>query len=385
MKRRPTLHEVAEVAGVSIKTVSRVINDDPAVAGATAARVQEAIDRLGYRPNPFARSLRTGYDEAIGLVVESIGDPFFGEVTEAVEEATRVRGLFLIVACADTMDQERAAVQGLLHRSVCGLILVPSDLDYGAERLRIGRYGVPVVCIDRPPVGLEADTVLIENRQVARQATRHLIDRGHRRICFVTISLAPYTLRNRLDGYRDALEEAGLAFDESLVIPGSWRYGEAESSPLARILTGLAGREPPTAVFSSNARSSLLVAHTLHRTGRTDVAFVGFDDFQTAESLVPAVTVARQDPGQMGRIAAQLLFQRLDGDDAPAKRVVLPTQLIERGSGELAPPADRPDPLGRRARPGDGAERTARMAPTSPTARTVLGERPEQPVGRGTR
>lgn len=361
MTPAPTLRQVADLAGVSIKTVSRVINDDHAVAAPTAARVRSAIAALAYRPNPFARSLRTGHDDALGLVVESIGDPFFAAVTEAVEDAARARGLFLIIASASTVEQERAVVEGLLHRSVCGLVLVPSSLDYGSHPLRLHQGAIPVVFVDRPPTGLQADTVLIENEEAAFTATSHLLAYGHRRIGLVLNSLEIWTVRNRFDGYRRALAAASIPYDERLVVARRRR-----DDLVAALAALLDGPEPPTALLSTNATASIPTAHTLHVLGRTDVAFVSFDDFDTADALIPAVTVVRQDPAAMGRLAAELLFERLDGDVSPPRRVLVQAELVPRGSGELlapgagglAMPARPPEPV----LPVEPARRSARPA-----------------------
>lgn len=334
MSPTPTLRDVAQLAGVSIKTVSRVVNEDPEVTEATAARVRSAIEALGYRPNPLARSLRTGRDEAIGLVVETISDPFFAAVTETVEEAAREAGLFLIIASAGrTPDQERAVVLGLLHRSVCGLIVVPCSLAYARERLPIGPGGVPVVFIDRPPTGLEVDTVVVDNEGSAQRATAHLVAHGHRRIAFVGTAIERFPLRQRLSGYSAALAAAGIEFDPELVVSHA-RMADGDAPLLSGVLSL---EDPATAVLSANAVASLDVVRHLHGCARTDVAFVSFDDFPIAESLSPPVTVARQDPALMGRTAIELLLRRIRGDDSPPQRLVLPTTFVERGSGEIAP------------------------------------------------
>lgn len=336
MTPTPTLRDVALLANVSIKTVSRVVNADPEVTAVTAARVREAIAALGYRPNPLARSLRTGRDEAVGLVVESIGDPFFAAVIEAIEEAAREAGLFLIIASAGaSIEQERAVVLGMLHRSVCGLLVVPCMLDYGSEGLTIGAGGVPVVFLDRPPRDLDADTVLVDNENSARLATAHLVAHGHRRIAFVGTAIGRFPLKQRLEGYRNALAEAGIAYDDDLVVSHS-RAAPGHAPLLTSVLEG---RDPATAVLSANAVASLDVVSELHGSGRTDVAFVSFDDFPIADALTPPVTVARQDPALMGRTAMELLLRRIRGDASPAQHLLLPTTFVERGSGEVAPPA----------------------------------------------
>lgn len=334
-RRRPTLRDVSAVAGVSPKTVSRVINADPAVAPATAERVREAIRRLGFRPNPVARSLRVGRDDAIGLVVENIADPFFAEVTGAIEELARERGMFVIVTSSGyAPENERTAIGGLANRRVAGIIITPTSDDHAY--LDRSLPGLPAVFVDRPPVGFEADSVLSDNEGGARAATEHLIRHGHRRIAFVGDRPHVYTTRLRHRGFRAAMRAAGIPVDERLVRVGAVDARDAT----AETLDLLASSPAPTAVLSANARSSLGVARALRLGGHTRVAHVGFDDFAAADSLTPPVTAVSQDPHRLGRTAAELLFARVNGETGPPRRVVLPVRLIVRGSGELPPPED---------------------------------------------
>jgi LacI family transcriptional regulator len=332
MSRRPTLRDVSAIAGVSPKTVSRVVNADPAVAPATAERVRAAIRQLGFRPNPVARSLRVGRDDAIGLVVENIADPFFAEVTGAIEEVARERGMFVIVTSSGyAPENERVAISGLTHRRVAGVIVTPTSEDHSYLSRSLPR--LPAVFVDRPPVGYEADTVLADNEGGARAATAHLIRHGHRRIAFVGDRPHVYTTRLRHQGFRAAMRDAGIPVDERLV-----RVDAADArNATAETLDLLAADPAPTAVISANARSSLGVVRALHLGGRTDVAHVGFDDFAAADSLSPPVTAVSQDPRRLGRTAARLLLERVDGEAGPPRRVVLPVELIVRGSGELPP------------------------------------------------
>ncbi|GLI01594.1 LacI family DNA-binding transcriptional regulator [Phytohabitans aurantiacus] len=334
--RRPTLRDVSSLAGVSAKTVSRVINDDPAVAPGTAEKVQAAIRELGFFPNPVARSLRVGRDDAVGLVVENIADPFFAEVTSAVEEVARERGMFVVIASAGyAPENERVVVDGLTNRRVAGLIITPTSGDH--SYLGHGHSRLPTVFVDRPPIQHDADTVLADNEGGARLATRHLIDHGHRRVAFIGDRLHIYTTRLRYQGFRAAMLDAGLQVDERLVRVDAMG---AQNSTAATVEL-LTSDPNPTAVISANARTSLGVVKALHQEDRTDIAHVSFDDFQGAESLNPPVTAVYQDPQALGRQAAELLFDRLNGDDTPPRRVVLPVRLIVRGSGEL-PPAPMP-------------------------------------------
>ncbi|NNN02750.1 MAG: LacI family DNA-binding transcriptional regulator [Acidimicrobiaceae bacterium] len=339
MKSAVTLQDVAELAGVSAKTVSRVINGDQAVTDKTTQRVKKAITALSYTPNPHARSLRTGRDQAIALVVDSISDPFFAALAEGVEEVAREAGLFLIVANAgDSATREREVVDSLLHRSISGLILVPCLLSYDASTSPFGPRGVPLVVVDRPLEDLNVDTVLVDNSESAQRAVAHLIAHGHRRIGFVGTTIERYTARERLAGYRAALEAADIAFDPSIVAVTPYK-SPAERSHVEFLLSG---PDPVTAIFVADARRSLDVVRILHQINRTDIAYVGFDDLVVAESLNPPLTVVRQDPLEIGRTAANTLVSRIRGDQRPPERLVLSTTLVVRGSGEIRPPIFRP-------------------------------------------
>ena len=341
MKANVTIHDVARAAGVSTKTVSRVTNGEDTVAAETVRRVQAAIDTLGYRVNPLARSLRTGRDDAIAVVVTSIADPFFASVVDAVEEAAREAGWFLLVGTTGrSAGEERAVINGVLQRSVRGLVIVPAQLDYGAAALPLGTGGVPVVFVDRSPVNMAADVVTIDNGAIARHAAEHLIAHGHRRIGFVATSAEAggarhYPVVARQLGYRAALEAHALSFDPALVI--ALERGSRDCQPMLRQLLEL--DDPPTAVLCGNELASLAVVGELRRTGRADVAIVSVDDFPMADALEPAITVARQDPVLMGHRAFGLLRERIDGGKKRPRTVILPTTFIERGSGELSPPA----------------------------------------------
>ncbi len=334
MKSKPNIRDVARIAGVSTKTVSRVTNDEGTVAAQTRQRVLAAIAELGYSANPMARSLRTGSDEAIALVVTTIADPFFASVVDAVERAAREQGLFLLVACSgDDPANERTVIAGMLNRSVSGLLIVPQNLDYGQADLPLGPGGAPVVFLDRPPRGMHGDTVMIDNAAVAEAATRHLIGYGHERIAFVGVGSEDYTVSARLSGYRYALEQNGILYDESLVRT----YPEHVGMDDVVFVDMLEREDPPTAVLGANSVASLGLIGELHRTGHINIAVVSFDDFSMAESLTPAITVARQDPVLMGRRGFELLDELMHGERRQPREVILPTTFIERGSGELRP------------------------------------------------
>ncbi|MBG0832382.1 LacI family DNA-binding transcriptional regulator [Planomonospora sp. ID67723] len=320
------MKDVAAAAGVALKTVSRVVNDEAGVNPATAARVQAAIERLGYRRNESARVLRGGRTATIGLVIEDVADPFYSEISRAVEDvALRHGSLVLSGSSREDPLRERELVLTFCDRRVDGLVIVPagSDHDYLLPELDAG---VAAVFADRPG-GLEADTVLCDNVGGAHTGVTHLIRHGHRRIAFLGDDPSIFTAAERLRGYRRGLADAGLSADDSLVAMGPV---EAAGAALDRMLTT---PEPPTAVLTGNGRITVAV---LRGTGHRP-ALVGFDDFELADVLSPAVTVVAQDPAGLGRTAAELLFRRLSGASGPVERIELPTRLIPRGSGELPP------------------------------------------------
>lgn len=208
---RITLRDVALEAGVSIKTVSRVVNDESEVNPAMAARVSEVLSRLGYRPNELARSLKGQRSRTIGLMIADISNPFYADCAKAVEEvAGSHRYAVFLCASAEDANVEREYVGLLARRRVDGLLLVPAA--DGHEHLREEQAaGLPIVALDRPAEGVSADTVIVRNRTGAREATRHLVEvHGHERAAFVGADEQQYTMRMRLEGYREALDEAGL-------------------------------------------------------------------------------------------------------------------------------------------------------------------------------
>lgn len=328
--------DVAREVGVTAKTVSRVLNDDGPVAVETRERVMEAVRKLGYQPNLMARNMRVGArDAAIGLVIPEMGNPFFGTVAGGIESAVRARGLTLIVGnSSETADLEQSLIATFLARRVSALMVVPSATS-DHRHLRNERVaGLPIVFLDRPAVGLTADSVVSANREGARAGVAHLIAHGHRRIGFVgDVPAALYTRRERFQGYRDALEGAGLPFDRALVETGHDQ--EAAARATMRLL---ALDDPPTALFAGNNLASTGAVVALSRARRKDVALVGFDDLPLAECLDPPLTVVAQDPGRMGAAAAELVLARLDGDRSKARRTLVPTRLVVRGSGELPAP-----------------------------------------------
>jgi LacI family transcriptional regulator len=328
-----TMRDVARVAGVSAKTVSRVFNDDPHVTEETRERVRWAMQKLNYVPNMLARSFRTGADAAVGLAVPDIGDPFFAEMTSSIEVDLVGRGMAVVVTSLGRgADSERSALEALLRRQISGLIVacVSADQAYLAP----WQERTPMVFVDRAPRGLSGVYVIEDDLGGARQAVAHLASHGHRRVAFFGVSTPVTTTHRRLKGYRSAVAENGLDDSPDLVcIPA-----ESADEAAAEMVKRLEAPDAPTAVFSSTILCTMSLVLALQRAGRTDVALVGFGDIPMAAALAPAVTVIDQDPAWLGRVAVERLVQRIEDPGAPLRRrTVLPVHLIPRGSGELPP------------------------------------------------
>jgi LacI family transcriptional regulator len=323
-----TMREVAARAGVSAKTVSRVMHDDRYVSDEVRRRVQQAIDDLQYVPNTLARTFRSGRDAAIGIAVPDISDPFFATVTEAAVRVARARhSAVFVTSIGNDPDDEQAAVEALLGRQVAGLISTPVSADQSYLKPWQGRTAL--VFIDRAPTRITADSVVEDDHGGAYAATAHLIQHGHRRVAFLGDAASVATTARRLAGYRAALADAHLPAAAELIALGATSTAEADSAT-RRLLDG---EDPPTALFSSNARCSIAVFPVLRAVGRTDIALISFGDFPLADSLDPALSVVDQDPAAVGQFAATRLFERLDNPTRRLKRqIVLPVDLVTRAS-----------------------------------------------------
>jgi len=329
-RSRPTMRDVAEAAQVSLKTVSRVVNDEPGVGSETAARVRDAIVELGFRRNDVARSLRPGQRASlVGLIIADITNPFYSAISRAVEDVARRNGCGLIMAHTDEDPQrERAIIEELETRRVAGLMIVPASSDHGYLQDGLDA-GTRMVFIDRPPVNLKADHVLIDNFGGAKAGVEHLVREGHVRIGLVGDDPKIYTAGVRVDGYRAALQETGRGVDEGLVLLGSHDVGAAERAAASL----LARPDPPTALFTTNNRNTIGALRAIRDHGRP-VGLVGFDDFELADMLDLPLTVVAFDSGELGRIAAKLLFEKSPAEGGGARSVVVSTRIVQRGRRE---------------------------------------------------
>ncbi|WP_104814605.1 LacI family DNA-binding transcriptional regulator [Kitasatospora sp. MMS16-BH015] len=325
------MKDVAAMAGVGLKTVSRVVNGEAGVREETAERVRRAVKELGFRPNDGARLLRQGRrTSSVGLIVEDVGDPFYSALTRAVEEVARAHGALLFSgSSAQDPERERELALAFTARRVDGLILVPTAADHGYLAGETAA-GTVVVAVDRPLAGPAVDTVLCDNEGGSRAGVEHLLRQGHRRIGYLGDSPGIFTAVERLRGYRRAMAAAGCEARPEWVSMG-------RPDPLGVRLAldrMLAGRWPVTALMCGNNRVSVAVLRELAGRARRP-ALVGFDDFELADLLAVPVTVVAQDSALLGRTAAQLLFRRLAGEGGAVRRVVLPTRLVVRGGSGM--------------------------------------------------
>ncbi|WP_051109480.1 LacI family DNA-binding transcriptional regulator [Promicromonospora sukumoe] len=331
--RRPTLAVVAQAAGVSLKTASRVLNGEPNVASATRERVQDAAASLGFRRNAVAADLaRGGLSRLVGFITGDLANEFYSALASGIERELREHGLQLLTASSDEDPDREASLTGeLIERRVGALIVTPAGADQSALRSEIAA-GLPVVVVDRPAAGMDVDTVVIDNRGGTRAAVAHLLAHGHRRIGFVGDEPHLWTYQERSAEFLAAMAEAGVPDAQRLVRSGA--HDAAAARGLALELLG--APEPPTAILAANNRATVGTLQALRDIpGGADVAVVGFDDFELADLL--GITVVAYDAVEMGRRAAELAVARSADPDRTVEQVVLPTRVVTRGSGERPP------------------------------------------------
>jgi LacI family transcriptional regulator len=333
-RSRPTMREVAALAGVAVKTVSRVVNGVSTVDPVLAARVREAAEKLGYRPNLTASSLRRGDGRTatIGMLVEDAANPFSAALTRTVENVARERGVLVLIGSLDENPaRERDLARALIDRRVDGLVIVPAGRDH-SYLISEQRSGTCLVFVDRVPSLLDADAVISDNRGGAISGVNHLLAAGHRRIAYLGDRASISTAAQRFEGYQHALELAHIELDPDIV-----RHERAtEEAAIEATKEIMRLPDPPTALFTSQNLVTIGASRALRTLGLHDtVAHLGFDDFPLADMLRPGISVVAQDIEAMGRAAAEILFRRLDGDHSPASTVTVPTRLIVRGSSEI--------------------------------------------------
>lgn len=330
---KSTIRDVAAAAGVSYQTVSRVINDRPDVADETRRRVWQVIEELGYQPSAIARGLVSKRTYTLGLITADFSDYFFTQVIVGAEIEARKHGYFFMLCSTERNPEDEPTYLRLLtERQVDGILFArPSTEQDDRHIVTLLHQGVPLVTTAYHVPGERLTVVDVDNVDGSFQATQCLIDGGHRRIGMITGPPAWKSVKDRSQGYRLALQKAGIAFDESFVEQGDW-WHESGYQAMRRLLA----RVPDiTALFVQNDRMAIGAIRALREAGRRipdDVAIVGYDDTPEAAYCHPPLTTIRQPMQQVGEVATRLLIESIDEPEVENKEVLLETELVRRGS-----------------------------------------------------
>ncbi|MEZ0490989.1 LacI family DNA-binding transcriptional regulator [Kineococcus sp. TBRC 1896] len=333
--RPTTLRDVAEAAGVSIKTVSNVVNDHPHVRPEMREKVKSFIDQLDYRPNGIGRQLRQGRTGLVALALPDVTSPYYGELASTLVNAARERGLTLLVEQTDgDLDREREVATGFPVRLVDGLVFAPQSLP--VEEFQQRRDTTPAVLVGEYGEGAGYDRVTIDSVDLGDTAVRHLLEQGRRTIAFLgdkTQSQArPPVVAQRIEGYRRALRRARVRFDPGLL----WSLGEwTRQDGFAGTTALLAARPDVDAIFAANDLVALGALHALRRLGLRvpqDVAVLGVDDVEQARYAAPTLTSIALDRFEMAEMSLRLLSDRLAGFDGPARLLTVTGRLVVRES-----------------------------------------------------
>jgi len=309
-----TIKEVARLAKVSVGTVSNVLSDSPRVSAGVRERVNAAIATLDYHPNHIARSLKTRQTKLLGMVMSDITNPFFPQLTRGAEDAALKHGYLLVASNTDDQfEREKIVLSVLRNRRVDGILLVVAPSAEGSEHIeRTVASGIPIVFLDRVPPGVRATSVAVDAVYGTEICIRHLTSMGHRKIGIITGNLELRTAADRLQGYKNALGEANIELDTSLIMEGDFRL---ESGYLLTKQL-LLGRWRPTALFVSNCMMALGALRALKEMAvrcPEDLALAVFDELPGNGSFYPEVTAVVQPAYQVGYRGAELLIQQIEG------------------------------------------------------------------------
>jgi len=326
-----TIKDVARHAGVSITTVSRILNNHPYVAEELRRRVLKSIDELGYRPSRVAQRLRATDSNLVGVIFSDIANPFYIESLRGIEQVLSQHGMSVLIGNADSdQKREESFIHLMQMEGVAGLILAPTK-EESAVLAQASNLGLPVVVIDRRMSNMQVDTVLADNFKGSLLAIQHFVELGHKRIGVVSGPLHLTSGRERYTGYLQAMSDSGLAVETSLTRFGDYR--QASGYTLTRDL--LEASDPPSALFVANNQMTIGALNAIHEMGWNipgDIAVIGFDDLSWAVSLNPPLTTVAQPTFQIGLQAAELFMVRIADPDRPPRTIVLETQLIVRES-----------------------------------------------------
>ncbi len=324
------IKDVADKAGVSVATVSRVINNNPNVKARLKQRVLQAIEEIGYQPSGIARSMRNQSLPVVGLIISDIQNPFFTSMVRAVEDTALENG-YTVLLCNSDEDpkKEQLYIDVMARERVAGIIIIPSRSE-SCPALK--KLKVPIVVVDRKLRDIRTDTVLLDNVAGSKLAMEHLIQLGHRRIGLVGAPTSASVGADRFLGYQKALQDHGIEVDQSLIQMGDFK----EPGGYRATLRLLELERKPTAVFAANNLMTMGMLKAVREKGvriPEDLSVIGFDDMPWLTLITPPMTTVGQPVYKMGAEAARLLFERLSsGPEKPPSRIVLKPELIIRSS-----------------------------------------------------
>lgn len=326
---RPTIRDVARQAGVSHQTVSRVINGSEEVLPETRALVEGVIEKMGYRPSAIARSMARGQTHTLACISPNLTDYTFASVIEGAETEARQHGYFMLSSSAADPQSFHGLVEELVsHRRVDGLIIINPYID---ERFKHIPQNFPVVFVGAVSHGEAISSVRLDDEKAAYEATQYLLSLGHQHIAMVTGPMAEDCSQDRANGYRRALQEAGIALDDSMIIEGNWSATSGKEALLA-----LSAQTPaPTAIFAQNDRMAmgiLRAAHDMNLKVPSQLAVIGVDDMPLSSYFDPPLTTMRQDMPLIGQEATRLLLDAIQSKTPSVRAVQFPAQLVVRQS-----------------------------------------------------
>ena len=325
----PTLRDVARLAGVSHQTVSRVINGSEDVLPETRAIVESAIEQMGYRPNAIARSMARGQTHTLACISPNLTDYTFASVIEGAEVEARQHDYFMLSSSASDLQAFRALVDELVgHRRVDGLIVINP---YADERFQYIPKDFPLVFVGASAHEKNICSVSLDDEKVAYEATRHLITLGHTKIALVTGPMEEDCSQDRTEGYQRALQEAGIAFDKTMVVEGDWSASSGQSALLSFVEQG----RVPSAVFAQNDRMAMGVlraARDINLKVPSQLAVIGVDDMPLSSYFDPPLTTMRQDMPRIGQEATRMLLDIIKKKSTAMRDLKLPAELVIRWS-----------------------------------------------------
>jgi len=326
---RPTIRDVASLAGVSHQTVSRVINGSEGVLPETRALVEAAITEMGYRPNAIARSMARGQTRTLACISPNLTDYTFASVIEGAEVEARQHEYFMLSSSASNPEAFRALVDELVgHRHVDGLIVINP---YADERFKYIPKDFPLVFVGASAHEKNICSVSLDDEKVAFEATHHLITLGHIKIALITGPMEEDCSQDRTEGYHRALQEAGITFDKSMVIEGDWSATSGQSALFSLVEKG----QIPTAVFAQNDRMAMGVLHAARDMNikvPSQLAVSGVDDMPLSSYFDPPLTTMRQDIPRIGQEATRMLLDMIENKTTELHDLKLPAELVVRNS-----------------------------------------------------